>query len=209
MERVAKDGTVYRQVGDDEWEPIGQSQAAPKGRPGEAALQGFGNAATMGFLPDLQAATYPAMEKGLSFVTGKKVEPENEEGLLTEFVGRQESLKNENPMAYGAGSVAGTAATLRPAGSAIKGSRAGKATIEAGKKAFGKLSKGDLVEAVLNPTGSMAKKAWGLLKGAAKEGIEEGGKAVAKSPTSISRAGGERAKDWFLKTRKGKLAPTE
>lgn len=83
-------------------------------RPKEAFLQGFGQAGTLGYLPHLQAATYPAMEKAFGLVTGKHVDPDTSTYVerRDENIKRDSDLAKSNPKSYAGGAVAETALEL-------------------------------------------------------------------------------------------------
>lgn len=108
-------------VSDEALEHIaGQSKPDYAG-PAQAGLEHFGNAASLGYLPQLQAAAEKPMAKVLDAFTGKNVS-EN----LPDYVDRRdENIKRMNqeekahPYASLAGSVAGSLATSAPASAAI------------------------------------------------------------------------------------------
>jgi hypothetical protein len=86
----------------------------PKGdNPGQAALEGFGETATMGYLPQLQAATEKPMANILDMLTGNKVAQDLPDYVTRrdENIARQNQLAQSNPNATMAGKVAGMAAT--------------------------------------------------------------------------------------------------
>lgn len=89
--------------------------AEPKTTASEAALESFGNAATLGYLPQLQAAAEPVMNRILDKITGNNVAGEDQSTYLQrrdENISRHELQKKEHPYAAGAGMVAGTAASV-------------------------------------------------------------------------------------------------
>lgn len=112
-------------------------------RTGEAALQGFGETASLGYLPQLQAATEPATFGLLNLLTGKNVESAPYEQRLQEYQQRSQQLGEEAPGAMTAGKAAGIAATIAPgarlAGLLGGGARgaAGAAGLQAGAAATG------------------------------------------------------------------------
>lgn len=85
----------------------------------EAALQGFGQAATFGYLPQLQAAA----SKGIEYLRGD--EPSDYVKTRDEFIKRDQSLAENSPKSYLAGQVGGAVAT--------PGMGVGKAATTAGK----------------------------------------------------------------------------
>lgn len=97
-----------------------KAQETSDSRMGEAALQGFGQGATLGYLPEMQAG----LEQGLS-----KVLPEDMGGgddltyaqRLQQMKERGQSLEQKHPVASGIGNVAGSLTTLPFGGAAAKG----------------------------------------------------------------------------------------
>jgi hypothetical protein len=86
----------------------------------QAALEGFGETATMGYLPQIQAAVEPAQNKLMELITGKKVDSGDYLQRRDENLRRQKSLSEENPMASMAGKLAGGVASsaILPGGAA-------------------------------------------------------------------------------------------
>lgn len=84
--------------------------AAPSSQEGsasEAALAGFGNTASMGYLPQLQALASKPLYAGMNLLTGQDVQPED---YLTErdsAIKRLETLKKQSPNAMLAGELGG------------------------------------------------------------------------------------------------------
>ena len=52
------------------------AEGPTSGEQAEAALSGFGESATFGYLPELQAATYPAFEAAGELLTGQEIPDE-------------------------------------------------------------------------------------------------------------------------------------
>lgn len=71
----------------------------------KAALQGAGNAATVGYLPELQAAAEPYVFGALNSISGRNIPSE---GTTEEYRKRGELLKEQNPKSYLAGTIAGS-----------------------------------------------------------------------------------------------------
>jgi len=95
-----------------------------EGRPGQAALEGYGQTASMGYLPQLQAAAEPAMASLMDLFTGNKVADSlpSYVNRRDENIARQSQLSEQNPGASLAGKAAGIGATLlAPAGQLAKG----------------------------------------------------------------------------------------
>lgn len=138
-------------------------KVAPESNAGAAALEGFGQGASMGYLPQLQAAMGKLMPnptadldaqlKKQGFSLNQKEDTYT--GLRDENIKRQEALKASNPYAYHGAQLAGgisTAPLLEGAvGSLAPGlSKAGKAI--ANGTAFGALQNpGDQEGIVHNP----------------------------------------------------------
>lgn len=99
--------------------------AEPAGQPGEAAVEGFGQGATMGYLPHLQAAAYKgaqavadmfgigpdAVDKALA-AKGFQINQGDDSytSLRDENIARQQQLARDNPKAYYGGMVGGAVA---------------------------------------------------------------------------------------------------
>lgn len=120
------------------FEPVNQPSA-----PAEAALQGFGQAASLGYLPQLQAMTQPFTDRALNLVTGQDVEPaplKQAIPLTKEYVQardaavlRDKQLKEQNPVSYGAGGLGGAVASAAiPMGALAKGGGYLKAAMSGG-----------------------------------------------------------------------------
>lgn len=102
-------------------EKIAAEQAGPADRRGEAFAEGFGNAASFGYLPQIQAATEPLIQGTLDFFGGDNTDKKlKEQGFEIEaapedsyvqrrdkFIRRGQGLAVENPYSYGAGAVSG------------------------------------------------------------------------------------------------------
>jgi hypothetical protein len=129
-----------------------QSEA---GSPAEAALQGFGQGATLGYLPHLQALAEPAVTKGLDIITGQ-----NQSKDLPGYLERRdqwaktlEQLQVNNPKSFAGGQVAGglTSAFIAPQAALSKGAsiplRIG-AQVGAGAAIRGAMNPGDTQGAI-------------------------------------------------------------
>lgn len=110
------------------------SQQTQPERKTEAAIQGFGKGATLGYMPQLQALA----AKGVDYISGEpsdiealeaqgfQVEQQPQESyteLRDKFKGREQALEKQHPIASTAGQLAGglTAGLAIPAGAAAKG----------------------------------------------------------------------------------------
>lgn len=104
---------------------------------GQAALEHFGNAATMGYLPQLQAGLQPAMNKALDLVTGNDVYHSDDSTYLNrrdQNIDRQDTQKKEHPIASTIGTVGGIGASALVPGAAIaKEASLGAKMLQGGK----------------------------------------------------------------------------
>lgn len=214
MERQAKDGTFYKQVGEDQWTPVTrtakngitykkvgtdswtplESKAPKKENPrsAEAALEGFGEAATLGYLNNIQAAVEKPLFAALNAVTGNDVQADDYVTARDSYNKRQQNLANENPGAFAAGQAAGAIASSLPVARAAQGAtmlaRAGNAA-KAGT-AYGALQNTGETEGELGDL-DLADRAQnagvGALMGAgASVGTDALFKGVAKAGQTIS-----------------------
>jgi hypothetical protein len=114
-----------------------QSEPQPKTRAGEAALESFGNAATLGYLPQIQAAIEPTFTGAMNALTGNDVAvDQNYLQRRDENIARQALQKSEHPVAAGAGTAAGLVATAVGTGglgAVAKGASAAQRLAAAGK----------------------------------------------------------------------------
>lgn len=83
----------------------------PAGNATGAALEGFGNGASLGYLPQLQAAAAKPIYAALNAVTGQDVQPDSYLQERDANIARQESLAKSNPKSYYGGMLAGGIAT--------------------------------------------------------------------------------------------------
>jgi len=108
----------------------------PESRAGKAALQGFGESATLGYLPRIQAAVEPVAATIGDLITGQNVAenlPDYEQ-RREEFQKRAAQLAKQEPGAYAGGVIGGALATPGiGAAKALKGGSAlGRITKAAG-----------------------------------------------------------------------------
>lgn len=97
------------------------------GGAGMAALEGFGQTATLGYLPQLQAMAEKPMAKVMDFFTGNNVAEQMPDYVQRrdENIQRQAQQASAHPMASMAGKAAGIGATLlAPGAAAAKGAGA-------------------------------------------------------------------------------------
>lgn len=135
------------------WRDRAQVENSDKSKkPGEAALQGFGQAGSFGYLPQLQAAASPLMTGLLNIPRRLKgEEPVQDDSTYAErekeFESRDQGLLKENPELYAAGAVGGALATPVPGlggakllsklpkvGKALEGSKIAKGVIGAAEQ---------------------------------------------------------------------------
>jgi len=91
----------------------------------EAAIQGFGTTATLGYLPQIQAGLEPVTDKLFSFFTGKDAAPDERSYVQRRdaHIDRGERLGQEHPTASMLGKGAGIGTSLLiPGAAAAKGS---------------------------------------------------------------------------------------
>lgn len=106
----------------DDWVDVVEPSTAEKlAGPGQAGLEHFGDAASLGYLPQLQAAAEPVMTKALDLITGQDVSKD-----LPDYVSRRDENKKrltqqekDHPLASTAGTVGGTLASAIPAGAGL------------------------------------------------------------------------------------------
>jgi hypothetical protein len=201
------------------WEDVSHELQKPEPREVEAGLQAFGDAATLGYLPHLQAAAEKPsawlVEKIASTDLGSKlldvpkdakIEADDYVTARDGFLKRQERLQKENPGAFMAGGVAGTlvnagaTAPLLSAKAATAGARIGKGALQG--LTLGAIQNPGDVEGELNdPTKldlQIAERApnalLGLGLGAGTTGIVEGVSTVAqKSGNFLKKLANEKA----------------
>ncbi len=177
------------------WEKYGGASAPKAPRTAEAALEGFGQAATAGYLPQLQALAggllpKPPIDAELESQGFTIKGPEDTYTSRRDAaIDRSTKLSQEAPVAYGAGLLGGSVATALPAGkalgalgkvSSVKGAAASGA-------AMGALQNPGDVEGEISPVQPMER-----IKGAATGAVIGGAaqvaaKGVAKAADYISK----------------------
>lgn len=184
--------------------------------PAEAALEGFGEGATMGYLNNIQAATEPLVFGAMNLPTRAAnlfkdekdktplVESDNYTVARDAYNKRQETLQKENPASFGVGQIAGTMASSIPVAKAAQGAtwaaRAGQAAkagaaygaIQNTSETQGEAGNLDLGERLIN-TGAGA--AFGAASSIGADALSAGAKSTIKSLGNIKQAAGERLKD--------------
>lgn len=189
-----EDGHVFR-GGDpgkaESWSSIASDTNSPQTSVGEATISGFGQGATLGYLPQIQAIAEPYVQSVLN-----KFLPENPRGfniqeaqpktylqLRDEAISQQDEYKKEHPGATIAGQLSGGLATGIASGGLIgSGARAttfGGRAAQAAKTgaAFGAVSNpGDTTGTIspLQPMQRLGGAALGGIAGAAIQGGLEG-----------------------------------
>lgn len=85
----------------------------------QASLEGFGQAATAGYLPHLQALTEPAETYLLNKITGQNVEPDNYIQAKDQNIARLQSEEEKTPGYFYGGELAGAIASAPLYGKAL------------------------------------------------------------------------------------------
>ncbi len=102
----------------DDWQEVPEPQALDGA---QAGLEHFGDAASMGYLPQIQSAVEPAMTKAMDLVTGNDVY-EDLPGYVSrrdENIQRLEQQEKDHPIASTVGTIGGTLASAIPAGAGL------------------------------------------------------------------------------------------
>lgn len=198
---------------------VGEQSAGPQDRPVEAFTQGFGNAATFGYLPQIQAATEPAIQKVMDYFGGDNTDEKlKEQGFSIEqapeesyverrdrFIRRGQKLAEENPGATIAGGVSGSLAS-----GIVTGGGLGKLLGTAGKaasmgKRFGDAAKtGATIGALRNPGDTegevsplqLKERTENAVKDAATGAVIQGGLDGAKAVGTGIKNAGKNIKYW-------------
>jgi polyhydroxyalkanoate synthesis regulator phasin len=194
--RQAKDGTVYKKVGEDNWAPLEPEDPQQETSVGQSALEGFGKGLTMGYLPEIQAATYPAFEAVGEMITGKDLPDETYETRRQENIERQLKQREENPVASYGGEMAGF---VVPGMGIAKGVGAAKGAMGLGRAAttLGKAgtlaAEGAAMGAIAKPEGedSAAQRFENALVGGAfGAALPIAGKALKTGAKAVARGAG-------------------
>ncbi|MFN9972342.1 MAG: hypothetical protein ACK58T_20875 [Phycisphaerae bacterium] len=128
MSKVSDDGLAALAGGEGPVQP-------KESKPLEAALQGFGQGAGFGYLPEMQAGAGKAME-WIANKAGANIPEESYEEKLKAFRGRDKSLQQDSTGAYAFGNIGGAIAVPIP------GLGAAKAATTAGKVGMAALKGG-------------------------------------------------------------------
>lgn len=102
--RKTKDGATYRKVGADDWELLAAPPAQPQqeGRQGQAFVEGFGKSASLGLLPYAQAGVEMAVDKVAGFDDDRSYKER-----VHAFKERSGELKEQHPGYSMAGELTG------------------------------------------------------------------------------------------------------
>lgn len=146
-----------------------------------SGIQGLGQAATFGHLPQLQAAAEPLVFGALNKLTGKEVPSEG--GYVERrdrYARALEESQKAQPFTYGAGTLAGTlASAVMPAGLIGTAGRGAGTVAKIGRAAFGGAAAGALESPGITPGEApgldLEKRATQAGFGAATGGLLEGG----------------------------------
>lgn len=110
-------------ISDDEMSKI-DNESKPKklnSDSKQAALEGFGEGATLGYLNNIQAVLEKPAFAVMNKLTGQNVQADDYTQARDYYNRRQEKLKEESPNAFGAGQVAGTIVSSIPVARAAQG----------------------------------------------------------------------------------------
>lgn len=204
----------YSSMSDDELDEMliqKTIQETPQDREGEAFAQGFGNSVSMGYLPQIQAATEPMIQGAMDFFGGDdtdeklkaqgfQVEEAPEESYVQrrdKFIRKGERLADENPMSSMAGGISGALAS----GIATGGALAGAKVLGAGGRFIQAAKTGGIIGALRNPgdtegevdalqlkdraTNAVKDAATGLVVQGGLEGLKTTGKALKNAGGNI------------------------
>lgn len=182
-----------------------------------AALQGFGSAASLGYLPQLQAAAglltpdpNASLNKDLESKGFKIEEPkETYLSLRDKAIGEQEKLKQESPVSYGVGQLGGAIASAAPVSRGLMAAgklapigiqKAAQALPAIGKAALGgaataAVSNPGDVSGVVDPLQEEAREEAALSGGITGGALGAVGSALKKTGDFIARAPAA-LKDW-------------
>ncbi len=104
--RAAKDGTVYKKVGQDDWAPL-EPPKVTAGDKSMAALEGFSKSSSLGTLPYLQAAGSYVSDFAAEKLAGAEENQDTYSQRVEKFKDRSEEIKEKAPGYAMAGELAG------------------------------------------------------------------------------------------------------
>lgn len=177
--------------------PFVEKEPAIDGGSGaEAALQGFGKTATLGYLPQIQAITQPISDRLLNILPGEDVSPAPFKQMIPgspEYlqardanIQRQKMLEKNNPVASSVGQIGGAlTSALIPMGALARGGSVGKAALSGG--IIGAAQNPGDKQGDVNPF-QLKDRLKGALSGAAVGGIAQG--AIGGIGGAINKARG-------------------
>jgi ketosteroid isomerase-like protein len=163
------------------------------GNPLLAGLQSFGDAATLGYLPNIQALTEKATFPAMDLLTGGDVKADDYVNARDKYRSRQETLQEENPVASAVGTVTGIGAgLLLPVGQAARGATTGARVARSaaiGAAYGGLMNPGDKQgEMGLQLVDRAKNAALGAATGTAGEAALQGGaRLLSKAPKTAER----------------------
>lgn len=177
----------FESMSDDEL--IAAANKKSSGNPASAALEGAGQALTLGYLPQLQAGAERLIPSPTSDVDerlrqqGFKLPEESYVKSRDEFISRGAGLQKENPYSYGAGMLAGTALQA-PMVAGLAGAPAASALGRVGQAVKG----GAIMGAAQNP-GDTAGQESGLQLGERLKGASSGAAVGGVAQGALGLAG--------------------
>lgn len=160
-----------------------------------AALEGFGEGATLGYLNNLQAALEKPAFAVFNKIHGTDTQADDYTTARDYYNKRQENLKKENPGAFASGQIAGSIASSVPVAKAAQGATALARAIQAARagtiygglqntntdEVAGKIEGLDLGQRILNAGSGMAIGAGASLgTDAAVKGLKSGSRYVGE-----------------------------
>lgn len=198
-------------------------QSAPDTNQGQAFLEGYGQGATFGYLPQIQAGVAPAQDWAMEQIAksdfgarlmgvpqGATVDSGDYLQRRDENIARQERLARENPATYAAGNVLGAVATTAmaaPLATTGRGAQAAsaldrvKGAAKAGA-AFGALANPGDKEGEISPV-QARERIINAIKGAAIGGALGAGTEVAasglKAGANVSKKAIKKLQDFVVK----------
>lgn len=192
-------------ISDDEFNKINEKSPVSGSTKAQAALQGFGEAATFGYLPQIQAAVSPYLEKGYELLTGKDITDESYIQRRDEAIKRSQMLAEQAPGYYAGGQIAGSLAVPIPGVTALKG---GSALARTGKAALSGAATGALynpgdVEGELSGAQLSERAKQGLIGGVVGGAVQGAGQAIKKTGELYANKGqglSEKGSNLLLKT---------
>lgn len=189
-------------ISDSEMDELSKPKAKPK-QTAAAALEGFGEGATLGYLNNLQALADKPITAIGNFLTGNNVEADDYLTARDNYNRRQAELQRENPAAFGAGQIAGTIASSMPVAKAAQGATVAARALQGAKAGAiygglqntqereGELGGLDLPERIESAGVGLALGAGSSLAG---DAIGKGMRVGAKSVSAARNKIGERLK---------------